>query len=250
MLAGARACTNSSLLPSAPSSGESIQPMMVAPAASRAHRPRPGPARGWPGPGSRPCPSPPRPARPRTAASPAAPGRRPGRAHASRAGSTVRSEMNDRSATTTSTGPPIAAASRWRTLVRSRLSTRGSPRSRSWSWPCPTSTATTDAAPRWSTQSVKPPVEAPASSTRRPATSTAKVASAASSFSPPRLTNRGPGRARHRLVGGDQARHLERRRAPHGDPPAATAGWASLRLVASPRRTSSASSRRRAATTA
>ena len=51
----------------------------------------------------------------------------------------------------------------------------GSARSRSWSWPCPTSTATTLAAPRCSRQSVKPPVDAPASSARMPATSIPNV---------------------------------------------------------------------------
>ncbi len=41
-------------------------------------------------------------------------------------------------------------------------------RIRSWSWPWPTSRATTSAAPPCSRQSVNPPVEAPASSTRAP----------------------------------------------------------------------------------
>ena len=121
------AWTKNSTLPSAPRSGDSIQPMMVAPAAARAsidldrtrsvHRrvadhaatpPTSGPAglelrlhqqhESAPGRGAR----------------PAAPG------------STARSEMNDRSATTRSTGPPIASGVRCRTLARSRTSTRGS----------------------------------------------------------------------------------------------------------------------------
>ena len=43
-------------------------------------------------------------------------------------------------------------------------------------------------APRWSRQSVKPPVEAPTSSARRPATSTPSVSSALASLTPPRET--------------------------------------------------------------
>ena len=46
------------------------------------------------------------------------------------------------------------------------------------------------AAPRWRRQSVKPPVEAPASRARRPRTSMREASRAASSFSPPRLTKR------------------------------------------------------------
>ena len=51
----------------------------------------------------------------------------------------------------------------------------------------------TCSAPRWSRQSVKPPVEAPASRAVRPATSIPNASRAASSLSPPRLTKRGPG---------------------------------------------------------
>ncbi len=106
---------------------------------------------------------------------------------------TSRNEMNERSPTTTSTVPPIVAGVTFRTFVRSRLVTRSSARSRSWSWPCPTSSATTSAAPRWSRQSVNPPVDAPASSARNPRTSVPNTFSACSSFSPPRPTNRGGG---------------------------------------------------------
>ena len=52
--------------------------------------------------------------------------------------------------------------------------------------------AYTRAAPRCSRQSVKPPVEAPTSAQTRPPTSSSKAVNAASSFSPPRETNRGP----------------------------------------------------------
>ena len=43
---------------------------------------------------------------------------------------------------------------------------------------------------------MKPPVDAPASRARAPTTSRAKRSRAASSFSPPRLTKRGPGPCR------------------------------------------------------
>src|SRR5258708_4532872 len=58
--------------------------------------------------------------------------------------------------------------------------------------PCPTSMAYTRAAPRCSSTSVKPPVEAPRSAHTRLAGATPKRSSAASSFSPPPLTARGP----------------------------------------------------------
>ena len=109
--------------------------------------------------------------------------------------------MNDRSATTTSNGaPPSSPSGAARTLVRSSEVTRGSRRSRSWSWPRPTSTATTMAAPRWSRQSVKPPVDGAGVEARRPPTSMPKRSRAASSLSPPRPTKRGGGPATcHRL---------------------------------------------------
>ncbi len=135
------------------------------------------------------------------------------------AGATVTSEMNDRSATATSAGPP-GSASTWRRLVRSRTTTRGSSRRRQASWPCPTSRATTSRAPRWSRQSVKPPVEAPASSARAPATSRSHATSAASSFSPPRDTNRAGGAVHdHGLVGCDLAGDRSGGRAADGHQP-------------------------------
>src|ERR1700756_5603647 len=84
-----------------------------------------------------------------------------GQAHPISAGNTVASEMNDRSATTRSTGPPIAAGDRSRALVRSTTITRGSLRSDQASWPYPTSAATTSAAPRPSRTSVNPRLDAP-----------------------------------------------------------------------------------------
>src|SRR5882757_2328966 len=56
-------------------------------------------------------------------------------AHDTKAGNTVPSEMNDRSATTRSTGPPMASAVSSRTLVRSITSTRGSDRRGHANWP-------------------------------------------------------------------------------------------------------------------
>src|SRR5581483_3434633 len=175
----------------------------------------------------------------------------PGAAHASSAAATVRSEMKERSATTTSTAPPIDAMSRLRTLVRSRRSTRSSRVSRSWSCPCPTSTAITCRAPRWSRQSVNPPVDAPASSARRPVTSMPKCSSAASSLSPPRLTNRGsPPRSSTGSPGATSRAGLVVGAPATVTCPAAISAAACERLATSPRRTSSLSSRRRAAVTA
>ena len=101
------------------------------------------------------------------------------------------SEMNDTSMVTMPGGPSRAAMSaavRWRALTPSTTSTRGSVRSRQSSWPWPTSRATTRRAPRRSSTSVKPPVEAPMSSASRPATSMPKASSACASLRPPRLT--------------------------------------------------------------
>ena len=75
-----------------------------------------------------------------------------------------------------------------RALTRSMTMTRGSLRIFQSSWPCPTSSATTRAAPRCSITSVNPPVEAPMSSPVRPVTAIAKVSSACASFTPPRPT--------------------------------------------------------------
>ena len=59
-----------------------------------------------------------------------------------------------------------------RAFVRSITVTRSCSRMRQSSSPYATSSAITWAAPRWSRQSVKPPVEAPTSSAMRPSTGT------------------------------------------------------------------------------
>ena len=113
------------------------------------------------------------------------------RVQAANAGRTSRKLMNERSATTRSTVPPIASGVRLRALHRSRTRTRGSVRNRHASCPYPTSTATTCAAPARSRTSVKPPVDDPASRHRRPAISSggsacAQAASAGASLCAPR----------------------------------------------------------------
>src|SRR5581483_11693076 len=132
------ACTRYSTLPSAPVIGEGIVPMMAAPRRSNAPvtssstRARTASSRITPFPLA---------ASWRVASNcglTSTTTSAPGAAHASRAGATTRNEMNDTSATTRSTGPPMASASSDRTLVRSRCSTRGSWTSRSWSCACPT----------------------------------------------------------------------------------------------------------------
>ena len=115
---------------------------------------------------------------------------------AASAGSTRRNEMNDRSATVSSPRRRSRPGPRVRTLVRSSTRTRSSVRNGQASWPYPTSTATTSAAPPRNSTSVKPPVDAPASRHRRPATvspSGPNAASAPASLWPPRDTYRSPG---------------------------------------------------------
>ena len=136
-------------------------------------------------------------------------------------------------------------------LVRSSTVTRRSSRSRGWSWPWPTSRATTSRAPRARRASVKPPVDAPTSSTRSPRTSIPNRSRAASSFSPPRPTNRGGGPETVTASPAATSRAGFSATAPFTSTRmAATACWASARLGTSPRRTSSASRRRRAGTQA
>ena len=62
---------------------------------------------------------------------------------ATSAGATVRTEMNERSATTTSTGPPSVAGVEGADVGLLVHRDPGSWRRRPWSWPRPTSTATT-----------------------------------------------------------------------------------------------------------
>ena len=136
-------------------------------------------------------------ARPRTGASPASTRSPPGRAQPEQ-GRRDRAQRDERQVGDhdVDRGRRGRRASRWRTLVRSRTSTRGSVRRRSWSWPRPTSTATTPAAPRCR-QAVGEPAGRGAGVEHRAgrSRSTAKRSRAASSFSPPRPTKRGAGPA-------------------------------------------------------
>ena len=115
-----------------------------------------------------------------------------GRASPSTGGSTTRSEMNETSHVT-STGAYGSGQACGRSSARARH-TGIVAQTCGWSWPWPTSSAITRAAPCWSRQSVKPPVDAPTSRHPVPATSRPKASSAFASFSPPRETN-GGGRA-------------------------------------------------------
>ena len=133
-----------------------------------------------------------------------------------------------------------------RILTFSSTVTRLSVRRRWSSCPCPTSTAYTCAAPPWRRQSVNPPVDAPASSTRLPSGLTANRVSAAANFSPPRLTNGAGGPCT--TTGSSRATRRAALSAwvpATSTNPAAIAFWASCRLATRPRRTSSVSSRRR-----
>ena len=95
---------------------------------------------------------------------------------------------------------------------------------------------------------MKPPVEAPASRARRPSTATAKPSRAASSFSPPRPTKRGGSpRMSTGSPGATRRAGLVAMAPPTVTLPASIRAWACWRESTRPRRTSSASSRRRAA---
>ena len=69
---------------------------------------------------------------------------------------------------TIASGAPAISAVSLRASSPSCALTRGSAASRGSNWPWPTSTATTERAPRVSSTSVKPPVEAPTSRQARP----------------------------------------------------------------------------------
>ena len=100
--------------------------------------------------------------------------------------------------------------------VPSRTTTRGSSRSFACSWSRPTSTANTRSAPRASSTSVKPPVEAPISSAMRPLGSRPKASSAAASLRPPRETKGEACCVDHEARAGlDQRPRLQRRPAVH-----------------------------------
>ena len=99
---------------------------------------------------------------------------------------------------------------------------------------------------RWSRQSVKPPVDAPASRARLPATSIVNRSSAPASLSPPRDTKRGGGPVSVIGSAGETWRAGVAAGAPATSTfPSRMAAAAPDRLPTSPRRTSSASSRRR-----
>ena len=107
---------------------------------------------------------------------------------------TSRAEINERSTTAMSNrfakflSPLNTSRLISRAFVFSTTTTRGSLAIFSCSRFLPMSTATTWRAPCCSAQSVKPPVEAPTSSTRWSAKSRSKLRIAASNFNPPRLT--------------------------------------------------------------
>ena len=125
----------------------------------------------------------------------------------------------------------IGSGARWRALMRSSTTTRGSLRSRS----CELAAADVDARRRARRRaaagtSVKPPVEAPTSSARRPAGSSAKASSAPASFTPPRptygcsgLCDRDGGVRRRRGVPG--LRRARRRRCTRPAMTSAAAFW-------------------------
>src|SRR5690606_7480764 len=184
-----------SMLPAGPGSGLATTPATPRPSASAAAATPSTASARWAGSRTTP-PAPTRP-RPTSNCGLTSSSRSPsGAVQAARAGSTSRREMNDRSATVRSTWPPMRSGVRSRTLVRSRTRTRGSVRNDQASCPYPTSTATTSAAPARSRTSVKPPVDAPASRQRRPATAGPvgpRRSRAPASLSPPRDTYSGRG---------------------------------------------------------
>src|SRR5213594_553325 len=162
-------------------------------------------------------------------------------------GRTFSNEMNATSMTASVGCSPKIRGSSARALVFSMTTTRGSLRSLASSWPTPTSTAYTRAAPRWSRQSVKPPVEAPTSRQTRPAAFIWKASSAWASFSPPRLTNgERPWSSTHASLA-TRAPALLTRLPSTRTSPARMRRAACSRLSTSPRSTSRRSMRTRAA---
>src|SRR5690625_4627553 len=105
---------------------------------------------------------------------------------------TVRREMKERSATSRSAGPPSSSGVSTRTLIPSCTVTRGSSRTWAASWSCPMSTALMWAAPRRSSTSLNPPVDAPASTQRRPLGSMPSVSKALISLWAAREANSTP----------------------------------------------------------
>src|SRR6185503_11715990 len=95
--------------------------------------------------------------------------------------------------------------------------------------------------------SVKPPVEAPTSSTTRPATTIGQVTSACSSFSAPRPTQGWSATASIAASSASSSAAFSTTRPSAVTPPAAMAARALTRLSKSPRATSSRSARVRTA---
>ena len=216
--AGARRAARNSTLPSAPVSGDAMAPMMAAPSCSSAAATSSSTRRHTAGSVITP--------RPRDASSRPASNcgftrstrSAPGAASASTGGSTVRREMNDRSATTRSAGVAEVAGRQVadvgaladldagvgaQPLVQLAVAdVDGHHRGRA-----PLEEAVGEPAGR------RAEVEGAAALDRRPRT----ASSAASSFSPPRPTNRGPGpehagSARRARRGGPPCRPARRRR--------------------------------------
>mmetsp|Transcript_20987 Transcript_20987/g.50094 ORF Transcript_20987/g.50094 Transcript_20987/m.50094 type:complete len:215 (-) Transcript_20987:199-843(-) len=103
-------------------------------------------------------------------------------------GSTLSTDMKERSRVTKSTSSGRSDARRCRRLHLSMAIRRGSWRSFSATCPRPTSMPYTRSTPFCSRQSVKPPVESPASRATLPQMSRPQWSSAASSLSPARHT--------------------------------------------------------------
>ncbi|ENN89036.1 hypothetical protein RHSP_02134 [Rhizobium freirei PRF 81] len=114
--------------------------------------------------------------------------RAPGSASASAGARASFSEMKETSETTNEMGRPISSGVRLRAFSPSILVTRGSAEMRGCIWPWPTSMEVTWAAPRCSSTSVKPPVDAPTSRHCCPCGSRPKWSSAATSFNAARET--------------------------------------------------------------
>ena len=164
----------------------------------------------------------------------------------STAGSTLPREMNETS-TTTRSGRTAARRRSMPGVLRARSPSRAGPgAAASRARRRRRRPLTTAAAPRWSRQSVNPPVEAPTSRQRRPAGSTPNALSAFASLIPPRETNSGRASrsiatsVTHELarLGGSAAL------APTRTSPARTAAAARDRDEKSPRSASTVSRRR------
>ena len=165
---------------------------------------------------------------------------------ATAAGRTFVTEMNETSMVKMSGCQGSDSGARYLALTPSITCTLGSARSRASSCPRPTSSAMTRAAPRWSRQSTKPPVEAPTSSAERPATSIPNVSSAASSFSPARETNRGRSLRARAAPESTRVPALSPTCPPTSTNPAMIRARAAVRLGARPRENTSSSRRMRA----